>query len=385
MNAVSSRAVIIIGGGIGGLAAAAALQRAGIACALYERADALREVGSGLVLWPNAFRALDYLGLSEAIRAAGESFTETAIRTWRGDYLVGPFSFGGAQTLIHRAALLDILLQAVDSNCIHLNCCCVGYRQDAQSATALFADGQEATGAAIICADGIHSVLRTQLAHDSPMRYAGYAVWRGIADFTLDQTIGTETWGSGAQFGVHAAAHEQVYWYATNSCAADAPCHIEGNQAELLHRFRGWHEPIEAILAATDDNHIIRTDIYDRAPLESWCDGRVALLGDAAHATTPNLGQGACLALEDGVVLSKRLAQGFDNDPVDIPTALHAYETQRIARTTVIQRRSRRLGQISQLRHPLLCGARNMVAYRIPKAILERQMRWLFEPDLDME
>lgn len=111
----------------------------------------------------------------------------------------------------------------------------------------------------------------------------------------------------------------------------------------------------------------------------------MALLGDAAHATTPNLGQGACLALEDGVVLSKRLAQGFDNDPVDIPTALHAYETQRIARTTVIQRRSRRLGQISQLRHPLLCGARNMVAYRIPKAILERQMRWLFEPDLDME
>ena len=371
------RRAVVIGGGIGGLAVAVALRRIGVEVAVYERAAAIREVGAGIALWPNALKALDRLDRLDAIRAVCLPEQRGRITTWRGAILQEtPMAeirrrFGAPVVVAHRADVQAALLRALDPATVYLDATCTGFSQDATGVTAHFADGREARAELLIGADGLHSAVRAQLVGPQPPRYAGYTAWRGIAegDDLGDPGTGFETWGCGARCGLAHVDRRRVYWYATINApegGTDAP---EGRKGEVLRRFGDWHAPIPAVIAATPEAAILRNDIYDRPPLRTWTRGRVTLLGDAAHPMTPNLAQGAGQALEDAVVL----AHVLEGSP-DLGAALREYEARRVGRTSRITLLSRRLGEIGQWSNPVACRTRDAVMQRIPLSTQLRQL-----------
>jgi 2-polyprenyl-6-methoxyphenol hydroxylase-like FAD-dependent oxidoreductase len=367
--------VIVIGGGIGGLTAAIALHKAGIEAHAYERASALREVGAGISLWANALHALDELGLADAIRPHVLSELHAGLRTWRGAVLSSAASdeltkrFAIPIAVMHRADLLAVLASQVSPQHLHLNYECAGFVQDAEGVTAQFTNGEAARGDVLIGADGLHSVVRAQLFGDQPPRYSGYTAWRAVVPTTNTRIVPSESWGPGQRFGIIPLSDGRVYWYATKNLPEgerDAPGQAKQN---LLRLFRGWHDPVEALIQATDESAILRNDIYDRDPLPRWSENRVTLLGDAAHPMTPNLGQGGCQAIEDAVVLAACLA---NCDRVD--SALRRYQDRRIPRTSAIVLQSRRIGEVGQWENSVACFVRNAVIRATPSRIKTRQM-----------
>jgi 2-polyprenyl-6-methoxyphenol hydroxylase-like FAD-dependent oxidoreductase len=367
---------IIIGGGIGGLTAAIALETAGIEAHVYERASCLGEVGAGISLWANAINALDQLGLTSSIRPRLLSQVHSDVRTWRGELLSSLASDGltggnGVTVgVMHRAELLAALISHLNPGRIHLDHECTGFTQDAMGVEAQFANRKSSNGDLLIGADGLRSVVRSQLFGDIPPRYAGYTGWRAVVDFKRFTLVPCESWGRGRRFGAIPMNDGRVYWYATNNAPErerDAPGKIKQN---LMQLFRGWHDSIEALIEAADESAILRNDIYDREPLSRWTENRVTLLGDAAHPMTPNLGQGGCQAIEDAVVLAACLRAS-----TAVESGLLRYQDRRIPRTSRIALTSRRLGEIAQLENPLLCFTRNMVVRATPTWATARQVK----------
>ena len=376
---------IIVGGGIGGLTAAIALRRVGVDAAVFEQAGGLWEIGAGISLWVNAIRALERVGLADAVRAAGREEIGGTIRLSSGEALTEISAEAleerfGRNVVLQRPDLQRLLLAALDEagSAVRLGAGCLGFRQDGSSVTALFTGGHEERGDLLIGADGLNSVIRKQLFGDKEPRYAGFTAWRGLADLgDGGDGDGFEAWGRGAIFGLVGLGRSRFYWYATKNAPENQPDAPKGRKAELLKRFGSWHEPVPSVIWATEEAEILRNDVYDREPLKSWGEGRVTLLGDAAHPMTPNLGQGACQAIEDAVVLAECVRQGNG----DVTAALRLYEERRKARTAGVVRRSRLLGRAGQLENPLLCTLRNAVARAMP---LSLQLRGL-EPILGYE
>jgi 2-polyprenyl-6-methoxyphenol hydroxylase-like FAD-dependent oxidoreductase len=371
---------IIVGGGPGGLVAAIALRQCGFDTAVYERTVVMRETGSGLTLWPNAMKALDSLGLTSALRSVSLPSAGIAMRSWRGELLFDVMpseqleNLGGVNGIaVHRAELLDVLLRVLGRGIVTLGARCTGYEQDGKRVTAFFVDGTEAHGDLLIGADGIKSVIRRQLCGQTKLRYAGFTVWRGVAEFTLEEEAGLTTMGRGAQFGLFPMTRGRVYWFASVNAEEGEQDWAIGRKREVLKRFAGWHEPIEALIAATPESSILRNDIFDHDPLSKWSEGRVTLLGDAAHPATPNMGQGACQAIEDAVVLAKCL-----HESQETAAALKAYEARRIERTSAITLQSRRMGQMGRWKNPLLCWLRDRLIKSIPEQVRLRQLSGVF-------
>jgi 2-polyprenyl-6-methoxyphenol hydroxylase-like FAD-dependent oxidoreductase len=234
--------------------------------------------------------------------------------------------------------------------------------------TVRFAGRREERGDLLVGADGLNSVVRARLFGDEKPLYAGYTAWRGIAgDGFMRDGWGSESWGRGERFGMVSLGRGRLYWFATRNAPEGENEDAAGRKAELLRHFGRWHEPIPALIRATEGAEILRNDVYDREPLKSWGVGRVTLLGDAAHPMTPNLGQGACQAIEDAVVLAGCVREASD-------AALRLYEKRRKGRTATIVRRSRLVGRIGQLENPLLCGLRDALAKATP---LRAQLRQL--------
>jgi 2-polyprenyl-6-methoxyphenol hydroxylase-like FAD-dependent oxidoreductase len=217
-------------------------------------------------------------------------------------------------------------------------------------------------------ADGLHSAVRQVMRGRGPPRYAGYTSWRALVeDVELPRPDRfTESWGPGRRFGIAPIGHGRVYWFAV----ADAPPGQmdEGDpRAGLLARFAGWHQPIEAMISAAAPDRILRTDIYDRPPIDRWIEGYVTLLGDAAHPMTPNLGQGGCQAIEDAVVLASALARFGEVQP-----ALLHYQKRRLQRANSFVVRSWRFGQIAHLRTPTMRWLRDRALRAIPASFTAR-------------
>jgi 2-polyprenyl-6-methoxyphenol hydroxylase-like FAD-dependent oxidoreductase len=357
---------IIVGGGIGGLTAAIALGRAGVEAVVFERAEELREIGAAVTLWANATKALKKLGVYDAVREAGAADLGGEIRSWRGERTSGisadqlRSSFGEANLAVHRAELQGALLAALPQGTVRLGAELAGFTQDGADVVARLADGSEERGDLLVGADGIYSSVRAQLFGRSAPRYAGYTAWRGIADAgdgLVPQEVGLNLWGRGSEFGLVGIGRGRFYWFATKNAPEGEPECAAGRKREVLELLSGWYEPARAAVEATGESKILRNDIYDRDPLRSWGAGRVTLLGDAAHPMTPNLGQGACQAMEDGVVLARCFGGG-------ISPSLRLYEERRIRRTAAVVRRSRLVGRVTQLENPLLCRLRDAVAKR---------------------
>ncbi len=253
--------IIVVGGGIGGLTAAIALRRAGIDVDVYERAPELREVGAGIALAANALRAFDLLGLGSAIRAEGIAATQGGLRNHRGEVLMAipPDELGGTVVVMHRAELLAALAQQIDPDRLHLDRECVRFEQDHDGVTANFQNGETARADVLIGADGLKSVIRKQLFGDQRALYAGYTAWRTVVPFdhAKDLVMG-ESWGRGCRFGIIPMSRDRVYWFAADN-AKEGERDPEGQTRDVLaRRFRGWHEPIEALVAAATEGSILQ-------------------------------------------------------------------------------------------------------------------------------
>ena len=374
--------ILIIGGGIGGLTTAIALGRVGIDAQVYERAAELREVGAGIGLMSNALRVLEVLDLSAAIRSLSCVGAPGRLRNPEGDVLTEiPTDMEnqpGAVALVHRAELLDALIHHIDPQRLHLNRNCVAFEQTGDGVTARFQNGETVRADALIGADGLKSAVRARLFGDRPIRYAGYTAWRSVVETDCGHdAISGETWGRGCRFGMFPMSRGRVYWFATNN-TREGERDTEGRSKDVLLRlFRGWHKPIEALITAANEGAILRNDIYDLDPLASWSDGRVALLGDAAHPMTPNLGQGAGQAMEDAIVLAACLRKN-----AGIEAALAEYQSRRIPRVKRFVLHSRWLGAVAQYENALLCTLRNAAVRATPKAKAARQMDSLINVEI---
>lgn len=373
---------LVIGGGIGGLATALSLRQVGYEVEVFERAPELTEVGAGIALWANGLRALDRLGVGDAVRGAGLLHDGGAIRNAAGEILMGltpspevaPDGWLGC--MIHRADLLAVLAAAVGPGAVRTGRVFRGYAERDGRVAAFFEDGTEAQGDLLVGADGIHSRVRAALGHPVAPRYAGYTIWRWVTDFPVHRTLPGETWGSGARFGHAALPHGRVYVFAT----ADAPAGGRGGSGEvpeLMRTFGAWHAPIPELIGAAEEVAILRHDCYDIRPLRSWGRGRCTLLGDAAHAMTPNLGQGACQALEDAVILGRWLTREADPE-----RALRGYERERRSRTARFQSRSWSAGVLGQWAHPLAVGVREVLARRVLSRLQGAQMKEMMRVQL---
>ncbi|HNE29135.1 MAG TPA: FAD-dependent monooxygenase, partial [Saprospiraceae bacterium] len=236
-----------------------------------------------------------------------------------------------------------------------------------------FADGSAHATDCLIVADGIHSAIRSQLAPDAVTRYAGYTCWRAVIDDPgLSLSAATETWGKHGRFGIVPLAGGKIYCFACINAPQNDPRMAAMRVAELKKIFSGYHAPIPAILEQWRDDQLIWNDLADLKPLDRFAYGRVVLIGDAAHATTPNLGQGACQAIEDAVILAEMLKKHSDPEQ-----AFRAYEQKRLPRTRFIVETSRRMGAIAQWQNPLLVCLRNVLFRLIPQSVNEKQLHQL--------
>lgn len=370
--------IAIVGAGIGGLCVGLGLLRSGRDIAIYEQSPTVGRVGAGLTLWANALKALGQLGLAERVIDKGIEIEQSFIRDWRGKTLAfsptGQFAgrFAAPTIGIHRADLHQILLEAVGQPQLHFGRRFVRFEQDEQGVTLHFEDGQSERADLLIGADGLQSRVRQGLFPAGQPRYAGYTAWRGLApvsDEQMKRGLAFESWGYGQRFGALRVSREGVYWFATQNVPAGQPLPLAQRQTYLQQQFSGWHAPISTLLAATPADAFLQNDIYDLPPLPRWFDKRVVLLGDAAHATTPNMGQGACQAIESAVFLAHCLAIG--------PTpgaAFAAYQKGRQSRTAWIASQSWRIGQMGQLQNRWLCAIRNLSLRLMPPAFAMRPL-----------
>ena len=378
MKQLKTQQVIIAGGGIGGLVTAIALQREGIPVSVFERVKELEGVGAGLSLWVNAIRALQKIGLSDMLEAIGRPLIRSRILSWQGEILAEtPVEaltkrFGTPLVAVHRADLQAALLSALGQGVLQTGTPCTGFEQDATEVRVHLADGRQVSGDLLVGADGLHSSIRAQIFGTVPPSYAGYTAWRGVTSITPRQwgeQMATETWGQGKRFGLVPLSQGRMYWFATLNTPEGMRDKEGGRKHALLDLFQSCHNPVPVVIEATDEAAILRNDIYDRPPLHHWSQGRVTLLGDAAHPMTPNMGQGACQAIEDAVVLSTCLT----TQPT-VASALQAYEQQRIKRANGVVQQSARLGKVAQWEGSLAVKMRNTVFRMLPPPLLLKQL-----------
>ena len=373
------RTAVVAGGGLGGLTAAVALHQRGWQVTVFERAPSLEPVGAAISVWPNALRALDTLGLGDAVRTHATLSGPGGIRSPDGRWLArldlgGAIEarFGDPLVLVHRAELVDLLVGALPPGVVRTGVAVLGVHPgDADTRASVRTDEGAVPADLVVAADGIRSTLRRAVFPDVVgVRYTGCTAWRMVVPRPPGVTTGFETWGRhGCRFAVFPLGTDRLYCYAT----ADAPAGVVAaeERAELVRLFGGWHAPIPAIVAGLAENQILHQDIEELASsLPTLHHERMALIGDAAHAMTPELGQGGCVAIEDAVVLAAVLAAALAAEP-SIPAALRRFTATRRPRTTAIALRSRRAGRVHRLPYPLqtLVG-RGMGL--IPGAVLAR-------------
>lgn len=362
--AQSGRAVVI-GGGIGGLTAAVALHQRDWQVTVLERAASLEPVGAGISLAPNALRALDVIGFGDEIRDLAAWQGDGGLRTPRGRWLsrssadAAAERFGGPIVLLHRATLVAGLAARLPQGAVRT------------AADAALADPGAADRPArvrtpegewkadlVVAADGIHSAVRRTLfpEHPGPV-YSGFTTWRTVVPLPGAEFAPHETWGRGRLWGTQPLKDGRVYAYAAAVAAAGERA-ADDERAELLRRFGDWHDPIPAVLAATRPEDVLRHDVHHLAePLPALHRGRVALVGDAAHAMPPMLGQGGNQAVEDAIVLAH-----FRDD-------LGAYTAARLPRTTAVVRQSVKVARLDLMTNRAAIALRDTAVAALSKAV----------------
>lgn len=377
----------IVGAGIGGLATAVGLRRAGADVVVLARESGPAASGSGLSIFANGWRALQWLELGDAFAAAslGQQGLQAGQRRPDGSWLTHlPLEAVAELRVVERSRLHELLLTALGDDAVRWSSAVTDVRESAAEVGVRCADGADVSVDLLVGADGLRSTVRSGWPGDPGVRYAGYSAWRAITSRPVDLAgAAGETWGRGERFGIAPLADGRVYWFAVASLAAGAS--FTDEYAEVRARFGDWHEPIGEIVEATSSDAVFRRDIEELAsPLDSYVHGRQVLVGDAAHAMTPDLGQGANQALEDAVTLSvvlSELAATKGASTAEIGELLRGYDRARRRRTQSIARRARAAGRLGQLSHPIGVAVRDAVLPRVParvwRAGLEQVQCWV--------
>jgi len=384
--------IVVIGGGIGGLTAAHALLRRGFDVHVYEAAPELKEIGAGVALGPNAMKALRYLDLEQAVRGIAYESQYQYLRNWKTGRIISQTPrdlsrrYGASGCSAHRADLLDVLGKDLPESIIHLGSRCESVENHGETAVARFKDGSEVEGDVIIGADGIHSAVRASLFGPDAPRFTGKICYRCLVP--TDAIPGGLYGGEGATWlGPHGTV---VVYKVRRGELVNVVAHYddegwreeswirECDKQEVIDRYQGWHESLLRLFSASDKHY--KWGLHDRHPMKQWSKGRITLLGDAAHPMLPYLGQGACQAMEDGVVLAGALTKM----PEDPPGALKLYERLRLPRASRVVLASRARGKDNHLVSPIAAWKRDLliaIRKKIGRDVSGRATAWIPEYD----
>lgn len=368
--------IVIIGGGIGGLTAAIALQQRDVPCVVYERAPALNEIGAGVALWPATLRVLDRFGLGDAVRELAGPWKVGGVLRDDGTpvvtYTVEEFSrvLGEPTAGVHRGELQAVLLGALPDEVVRTSHECASVSVEGDRARVQFVNGSEVVAPVVIGADGRRSRVRASVFGDRPLHDLKAMGWRGTAPIGGDLGWGDfagELWGDTGRFGILPISRNRVTWFS----AVKRP-HSDDHRQEILDRFGHWMPPIRELVEATPDDAIWFDRIDDRFPTRRWVKGPVALLGDAAHPMSPDLGQGACQAIMDAAVLAEEIERG-----PDIRAALRRYERRRRLRAGAVTLTARASTVGARTERRALVALRCRVAAHAPRNATLKQIRLL--------
>ncbi|MEN1786160.1 MAG: FAD-dependent monooxygenase [Bacteroidota bacterium] len=368
--------ILIVGAGIGGLCTAVALQQKGFNVEVFEAAATLRPVGAGIALGDNAMQILDRLGLADQVKSAGAQLLQGAIT----DAQLRPIQIvdnAGFSLCIHRARLHEVLVGGLGKVPLHLGKRCAAFLQTDDGVQLQFEDGSQVEGDLVIGADGIHSLLRRQIAEVS-LRYSGQTCWRGLTDFAMPARytgMAVEAWGGAARFGFLVYAEGKVYWYAVNLDAEGGADNAKTLHQDLGAIFNSFDSLVNDLILSTPTDHIHRSDLCDIDPsFRKWHTDRLCLIGDAAHATTPNMGQGACQAIEDAMALALALDKYREG-----PKAFAKFSRVRRPKARMVVKDSWQIGQVAHWKHPVTKGLRNFLFRLTPSFIVTQRFKKLMD------
>ncbi len=376
---------LIIGGGIAGLTTAIALQKIDIQTTVYEAVPEIKTVGAGIWMATNAMQVFNRLGFAERIEAHGMPLEKVAITDSNLKVIQDTNmqnirqKYGHSITAIHRAKLQRILLEKLGIENVQLGKALQSFEETKNSVIAHFKDGSSAEADFLIGADGIHSNVRKQLFPNVKYRYSGQTCWRGVTQFDLPpsyQKATIETWGNQVRLGFSAIGNREVYWFAVQTSPPNVHEDRSKWKAHLSNLFKNFAYPIPAILATTPLENIVKTDMYDFKPIPKWHEGRVCLIGDAAHAMTPNMGQGGGQAVEDAYFLMK----SFEVNPnADFPSIFAHFQDKRFKKVKKIVNTSQQIGDMAHIKYGR--GIRNFMFRLLPQSLAEKQMEAVYSID----
>ncbi len=369
----------IIGAGIGGLTTAIALEQKGIKTRIFEQAEQIKEVGAGIILANNAMQVYEKLGLRKIIEENGNpissmNITKSNLKPLsKIDLTFFEQKHNTKNIAIHRGKLQQILIDKLKSTEINLNNKLTSIVKSENGYDLNFENGKLIQSSTVLGADGLNSVVRQKLFPNNSIRNANQICWRGVTKYELPEKFRNElneAWGKSERFGFVQIAENKVYWYALKS--------FKKNKNEFsinnLHQyFCSYNSIVKDIINSTKKEQINTTEISDLKPTNIWHKENVCLIGDSAHATTPNIGQGACQAIEDAYLLSECL------DKNKIGQAFTEYQKLRLPKAHQVVKTSWFVGKMAHISNPILIGLRNQILRLTPSSVNKKQNEQIFQ------
>ena len=380
---MTDKTFIIVGAGIAGLTLAKAFEELNISYKLYEKDENIRGIGAGFGLASNAMKAFEILGYEQDIIPLGHMLEDFEIQDYKEKTILKADTnrlrknYNTDNFAIHRADLHRFLYQSIKSKNVITGKKVIDIQQNYDKAFLYFDDNTTDVANYIIACDGINSIIRKKLLPNSNPQYAGYICWRGIIknnNYNSKKSI--ETWGPKGRFGITPLVNNQIYWYACKN----TPLNSEVYEWDLEHikkNFEDYSGLIRETLQKTKPSDLITTPIMDIKPLNNYLYNRILLIGDAAHATTPNMGQGACMAIEDVCVLIDEIK----NNPDNLINCFENYNKRRLHRTNYIITTSRIAGRVAQIENKIISEIRNFIFRKLPSNLTQSPLDDLLEVD----
>ncbi|MEH7440870.1 FAD-dependent monooxygenase [Bacillus sp. JJ1122] len=371
--------IAIIGGGISGLCTAVALQKKGIYTEVYEKAKEFIGPDTGIVLSGNAIRAFYIMGLSRQMLTNGVTTNHCYVKSHSGE-VITKFDYHSPSHIpnylfMKRSTIMNILAGALLPGSLHINKELIDFEQNVHTIKLNFKDGCTAEAEYLIGCDGADSLIRKKLIPESQLTLSGSVCWRGIIDNpSFSEILYTETWGPRGRFGITPMPGNRLYWYAFKKAASSTTNMFNWNPMDLLFNFFYYHDPIQQILENTPSENIIFDELFVLQPLEHFYYGNILLVGDSAHASMPNIGQGASQAIEEAAYLSKWIST---EDSIE--KAFEKYELNRLTRMKLVKNETKVYELAAKVDFPILCSIRNKLLQLAPAGYHNEKLRKVVE------